>query len=63
MIVIANLAALGLIAGIIALLIYSSLVRLVARSESAWLNVEALLKVRHDMIPNLLETVKDYAAD
>ena len=63
MIVIAILASLGLIAGIIALLISNSLIRLLVRSESAWLNVEALLKVRHDMIPNLLETVKDYAAD
>jgi LemA protein len=62
-IVIAILAALGLIAGIIALLICNGLIRLLARSESAWLNIEALLKVRQDMIPNLLETVKDYAGE
>jgi LemA protein len=63
MTVIAILAALAFIAGIIALLIYNSLVRLLVRSESAWSNIEALLKVRHDMVPNLLETVKEYAAD
>jgi len=63
MIVIAVLAALGLIAAIIGVLIYGSLIRVLARSESAWLNIEALLKVRHDLVPNLLETVKDYAAD
>jgi LemA protein len=63
MIVIAILAALGFIAAIIALLIYNSLIRLLVRSESAWLNIEALLKARHDMIPNLLEAVKGYATD
>jgi LemA protein len=63
MTVIAILASLALIAAIVALLIYNSLVRLLARSESAWLNIEALLKVRHDMIPNLLEAVKEHAAD
>jgi|CZKN01.1.fsa_nt_gi LemA protein len=63
MIVIAILAALGFIAAIIALLIYNNLIRLLVRSESAWSDIEALLKMRHDMVPNLLETVKDYASD
>ncbi|MGB7760473.1 MAG: LemA family protein [Bryobacteraceae bacterium] len=63
MTVIAILASLGLIAGIAALLICDRLIRLLVRSETAWSNIEALLKVRHDMVPNLLETVKDYAAD
>ncbi|MGA3257314.1 MAG: hypothetical protein ABSE35_00295 [Bryobacteraceae bacterium] len=63
MIVIAILAALGFIAAIIALLIYNNLIRLLVRSESAWSDIEALLKMRHDMVPNLLETMKDYASD
>ena len=63
MTVIAILAAVGLIAAIAALLIGDCLIRLLVRSESAWSNIEALLKVRHDLVPHLLETVKDYAAD
>jgi len=63
MTVIAILAAVGLIAAIVALLICDRLIRLLVRSESAWSNIEALLKVRHDLVPDLLETVKDYAAD
>ena len=63
MTVIAILAAVGLIAAIAALLIGDRLIRLLVRSESAWSNIEALLKVRHDLVPDLLETVKDYAAD
>jgi LemA protein len=63
MIVIAILAALGLAAAIVALLIRSRLTRLAAQSESAWSNIEVLLKVRHDLVPNLVETVREYAAD
>ncbi|MGA2039953.1 MAG: hypothetical protein ABSH42_11800 [Bryobacteraceae bacterium] len=63
MIVIAFLASLGIVTAIIALLVYNGLIGLLVRSESAWLNIEALLKVRHEMIPSLLEAVRDYAAD
>lgn len=41
--------------------IYNSLVRLKVRSENAWADIEVQLKRRHDLIPNLLETVKGYA--
>ncbi len=61
--VIAILAALGLLAGLAAFRAYNGLIHLGARSESAWSNIEALLKERHDLVPNLLETVRDYAAD
>jgi LemA protein len=63
MIVITILASLGLSAGLGALLIYNQLVRLLVRSESALLNIDVLLKLRHDLVPNLLETVKEYAVD
>ena len=63
MIVIASLGALGLITASMALFIYNRLTHLAARSETAWSTIEALLKMRHELVPDLLETVKEYAAD
>jgi len=41
--------------------IYNSLVKLRNTSEQAWSDVDVQLKRRHDLIPNLVETVKGYA--
>ncbi len=41
---------------------YNGLVRLRAACESAWADIDVQLKRRYDLIPNLVETVKGYAA-
>jgi LemA protein len=48
--------------GLLFVLLYNRLVRLRNRSENAWAQVEVQLKRRHDLIPNLIQTVKGYAA-
>ena len=55
------LGLLGLL-GLLAVGLYNRLVGLRVRSEAAWSNIETQLKRRHDLVPNLVETVKGYAA-
>ena len=41
---------------------YNSFVNLKNRVENAWAQIDVQLKRRYDLIPNLVETVKGYAA-
>lgn len=41
--------------------VYNGLVRLKVQCNNAWADIEVQLKRRHDLIPNLVETVKGYA--
>lgn len=53
------------VVGILAIaffLIYNALVRLRNRTDNSWSQVDVQLKRRYDLIPNLVETVKGYAA-
>ena len=54
----------GIIGALVALVVvlYNRLVGLRNGSESAWSDIDVQLKRRHNLIPNLVETVKGYAA-
>jgi LemA protein len=55
------LAVLAVVAlGVI--VIYNGLVRLRVQCDNAWADIDVQLKRRHDLIPNVVETVKGYAA-
>jgi len=55
------LAAVGAIVVFI-IVSYNRLVSLTQRSQSAWSDVDVQLKRRTDLVPNLVESVKGYAA-
>lgn len=42
--------------------IYNGLVRLNVQTDNAWSDIDVQLKRRHDLIPNVVETVKGYAS-
>ncbi len=43
-----------------AVLLYNALIRLRNRTREAWSDIDVQLKRRHDLIPNLVESVKGY---
>ena len=57
--------ALGLLAvlavGIWVVVLFNGLIRLRNTGDNAWSDVDVHLKKRHDLVPNLVETVKGYA--
>jgi LemA protein len=48
--------------GLFAVVLYNGLIRLRNQIENAWAQIDVQLKRRYDLIPNLVETVKGYAA-
>jgi LemA protein len=65
---IASVLAVWIVLGVVALVLlfgvftYNRLVRLRVRVENAWSQIDVQLRRRYDLIPNLIETVKGYAA-
>ena len=59
--IIVGLAVVGLLL-LFLILTYNRLVKLRNRIDAAWSQIDVQLRRRHDLIPNLVETVKGYAA-
>ncbi len=55
-----ELAVLAVIVVVVTMM-YNSLVKLRETADGAWADVDVQLKRRHDLVPNLVETVKGYA--
>jgi LemA protein len=56
------IVAILLVVGLLLVALYNRLVQQRNRVDNAWAQVEVQLKRRWDLIPNLVETVKGYAA-
>ncbi|PSH04049.1 MAG: hypothetical protein CXZ00_09090 [Acidobacteria bacterium] len=54
--------AILIVLGLIVAGMYNGLVQLKVRADNAWSDIDIQLKRRHDLVPNLVETVKGYAA-
>jgi LemA protein len=61
MVIVIIIVALVLLAGLIYILIRNNLVSLRNQVDEAWSGIDVQLKRRHDLVPNLVESVKGYA--
>jgi LemA protein len=61
MVALIAVAAVVLLAGLFALLTYNRLVRLRFACDNSWAQIEVALKLRHDLVPNLVAAVSGYA--
>ena len=59
-----NWILIGIVVLVVAYFIYlyNNFVRLTQQAKEAWADIDVQLKRRYDLIPNLIETVKGYAA-
>ena len=62
MVVLLIILAIVVVLVLFVIALYNGLVRLRNRIENAWAQIDVQLKRRWDLIPNLVETVKGYAA-
>lgn len=56
------IVALVVIVGLFVMAIYNKLVSARVDTDNAWAQIDVQLKRRHDLIPNIVETVKGYAS-
>jgi LemA protein len=62
MVIVIIIVVLLLLAGLIYVLVRNSLISLNQRVGESWSGIDVQLKRRHDLVPNLVETVKGYAS-
>jgi LemA protein len=62
LVIVIVLVLIVVVVAIWAIAAYNRLVRLRNQVESSWAQIDVQLKRRHSLIPNLVETVKGYAA-
>jgi LemA protein len=55
------LAVVAVVVLVVSVLIHNGLARRRSQLDNAWSQIDAQFKRRHDLIPNLVETVKGYA--
>src|SRR4051794_37077908 len=61
MIVVIIIVTLLLLVGLIYILARNGIIRLRNQCDEAWSGIDVQLKRRHDLVPNLVESVKGYA--
>ena len=61
MVIVIVVIALVVLAGLIFVLIRNSIIAARNRVDESWSGIDVQLKRRHDLVPNLVETVKGYA--
>ncbi len=61
MVIVIVIVVLLLLAGLIYVLVRNSLINLNQRVGESWSGIDVQLKRRHDLVPNLVESVKGYA--
>jgi LemA protein len=59
-----NMVIIGIVVviAVIGIVLYNKLASLRVRADASWADIDAQLKRRYDLIPNLVETVKGYAS-
>jgi LemA protein len=61
LIVLVVIIVIGVLIGLWGVITYNGLIRLRNLVQEAWQQIDVELTRRHDLIPNLVETVKGYA--
>jgi LemA protein len=62
MVIVIIIVALLILAGLIYVFVRNNMVSLRNRCDEAWSGIDVQLKRRHDLVPNLVESVKGYAS-